>query len=352
MNTPEVPLSILDLAVVGRDDSVADALHATVDLARAAEVRGYRRIWYAEHHNIASIASSATAVLIAHVAAHTERILLGAGGIMLPNHAPLVIAEQFGTLATLHPGRIELGLGRAPGTDRVTLRALRRELDAAETFPQDVIELHGYLAGQGRVPGVAAIPGAGTEVPLWILGSSLFGAELAARLGLPYGFASHFAPAQLTQAVSLYRTLFEPSAHLDRPHVMAGVNVVVAPDGDEAEAMAVDVRRRRVASFLLRGSGDDRRLDDDELDALVRSPQGHQITAMMRHTAVGTPERVRVGLEDFASYAGADELMVVLNATTIEARRRSVDLLADAYGDEDAGADIDGAPGGALGSVS
>src|SRR5262245_32329317 len=191
MATPEVPLSILDLAIVGHDDTVAEALQASVALAQAAEERGYRRIWYAEHHNMSSIASSATSVLIGHVAAHTERIRLGSGGIMLPNHSPLVIAEQFGTLATLHPGRIELGLGRAPGTDLAALQAMRRDIDAADDFPRDVLELQAYLADDGNVNGVRATPGAGTEVPITILGSSRYGAQLAAQLGLPYGFASH-----------------------------------------------------------------------------------------------------------------------------------------------------------------
>ncbi|CAN5741001.1 hypothetical protein BH24ACT6_BH24ACT6_06370 [soil metagenome] len=190
-------LSVLDLAFVGPGESVAQSLQGSVALAQLAERLGYRRVWYAEHHNIESIASSATAVLIAHVAAHTKRIRLGAGGIMLPNHSPLVIAEQFGTLATLHPGRIDLGLGRAPGSDQNTMRAMRRSPQSADTFPDDVLELDGYLSGETRIPGVHATPGRGTNVPLYILGSSLFGAQLAAMLGLPYAFASHFAPAEL-----------------------------------------------------------------------------------------------------------------------------------------------------------
>src|SRR5436190_5308170 len=220
------PLSILDLAIVGEQQTVRESLEATVVLARQAEQLGFRRIWYAEHHNMASIASSATAVLIAHVAAHTEHIRLGAGGIMLPNHAPLMIAEQFGTLAELHPGRIDLGLGRAPGSDQVTQRALRRDPMAAERFPQDVMELQGYLDGATRVPGVEATPGNGTCVPLYILGSSLFGGSLAAALGLPFAFASHFAPDALEQAVDYYRTNFQPSSQLERPYVIAGVNVI------------------------------------------------------------------------------------------------------------------------------
>jgi luciferase family oxidoreductase group 1 len=330
MTSSEVPLSILDLAMVGRDDTVADALHATVAIAQAAEQRGYRRIWYAEHHNMSSIASAATAVLIAHVAANTNRILLGSGGIMLPNHSPLAIAEQFGTLASLHPGRIELGLGRAPGSDQATARALRRDHMAAESFPQDVVELQAFLSGESVVNGVQAIPGSGTNVPVTILGSSLFGAQLAAHLGLPYGFASHFAPEALNEAVALYREMFKPSTQLDKPHVIAGMNVVVAESTEAADAMQEQVKRRRISSFLGRG----RDFTEEELDQLVVSPQAGQITAMMRHTATGTPPDVRAQLRDFQSFADADELIVVPNATTIEARLRSIHLLADAWSAE------------------
>jgi len=329
VTSPEVPLSILDLAVVGRDDTVRDALESTVALARAAEERGYRRVWYAEHHNMSSIASSATSVLIAHVAAHTTRIRLGSGGIMLPNHSPLTIAEQFGTLASLHPGRIELGLGRAPGTDQRTFLALRRSFDDAAHFPQDVLELQGYLSGDSLVEGVRAIPGQGTHVPITILGSSLYGAQLAAELGLPYGFASHFAPAELQNAVALYRRTYRPSDRHPEPFVHAGVNVVVGETREQAAAMFERVKRSRVASFLGRGLG--RHLTDDEIDALLRSPQGHQVVGMMRHTAVGTPAEVRAQLDEFAAYADADDLIVVLNATSIEERLRSLHLLADAY---------------------
>ncbi|MFA9565603.1 MAG: LLM class flavin-dependent oxidoreductase [Acidimicrobiales bacterium] len=327
MTAPRVPLSILDLAIVGRDDTVSEALNASVAVAQAAEERGYRRVWYAEHHSMSSIASAATAVLIAHVAAHTDRIPLGSGGIMLPNHSPLTIAEQFGTLASLHPGRIELGLGRAPGSDEATVRALRRDFGAAASFPRDVLELQAYLSDESIVAGVTAVPGEGTHVPITILGSSLYGAQLAAELGLPYGFASHFAPAELQNAVALYRRSFTPSAQLDRPSVLAGVNVVIAPTDEEATTMFERVKRSRVASFLGRGH----RFTEEELDQLVVSPQGHQITGMMRHTAVGTPQTVRDQLDDFAHYADADELIVVHNATSIDSRLQSVHLLADAY---------------------
>jgi luciferase family oxidoreductase group 1 len=327
---PDVtPLSILDLALIGRDQTPGDALAGSVALARAAERCGYRRVWYAEHHNMATIASSATSVLIAHVAAHTDTIRLGAGGIMLPNHAPLTIAEQFGTLASLHPGRIDLGLGRAPGTDQQTLRALRRDPRAADEFPQDVLELQGYLSGDTRIPGVHAIPGRGTNVPLYILGSSLFGAQLAAMLGLPYGFASHFAPAALRQAVALYRSEFRPSEQLAEPYVLAGVNVIAADADEEAQAQHLKVRRARVSLFLGRQRG--RTFSDEEADAILASPQGAQIADMMRYSAVGAPAAVRTHLEEFRDHAYADELIGVHASPSLEARLRSVELLADAW---------------------
>src|SRR4051794_35252760 len=260
--------SILDLAPIGEHETAREALEASVRLAQRAEELGYRRVWYAEHHNFASIASSATAVLIAHVAAHTRRIRLGAGGVMLPNHAPLVIAEQFGTLATLHPDRIDLGLGRAPGTNEATLRALRRDAASAETFPQDVAELQGYLSGETRIPHVHAIPGRGTNVPLYILGSSLFGAQLAAALGLPYAFASHFAPAALQDAVRVYRERFQPSPQLERPYVIAAVNVI-ATDSEAAAREQLERRRRALARGLFSRPG--QRLGDAELEAVLHS---------------------------------------------------------------------------------
>src|SRR3954468_17903912 len=269
------PLSILDLAAVGREETITESFAGSVELARVAERSGYRRIWYAEHHNISAIASSATAVLIAHIAAHTETIRLGAGGVMLPNHSPLVIAEQFGTLETLHPGRIDLGLGRAPGSDQATMRAMRRDNTSSDTFPQDVLELQGYLQGKSRIPGVQAVPGAGTNVPLYILGSSLFGAQLAARLGLPYAFASHFAPDALHAAVARYREEFQPSEQLAEPYVMAAANVVAAADADDAQQQFASVRRRRVRSMVLRQPGTPE-YSDAEIDAFLATPQGQQ----------------------------------------------------------------------------
>src|SRR5215210_6373733 len=302
-----VPLSILDLAPIAPNGTARESFAASVALAQVAERTGYRRVWYAEHHNMAAIASSATSVLIGHIAAHTSTIRLGAGGVMLPNHSPLTIAEQFGTLETLYPGRIDLGLGRAPGSDQNTMRALRRDAMSANDFPQDVLELQGYLSGQSRIPGVEAIPGAGTDVPLYLLGSSLFGAELAAVLGLPYAFASHFAPEALREAVARYRRDFEPSAQLERPHVIAGVNVVAADDEQDAQDQFRSVVRSRVARMLGRG----RRFTDDELDELLRSPQGEHLAQMMRYSAVGAPEAVRGYLDWFADHADADELVVV-----------------------------------------
>ncbi len=320
-----VPLSILDLAIVGRGESVRDALDATVAVAQRAEARGYRRIWYAEHHNMASIASSATSVLIAHVASQTSSIRLGAGGIMLPNHSPLLIAEQFGTLETLHPGRIDLGLGRAPGSDQATMRAMRRDPMASDSFPKDVMELQGYLAGRTRIAGVNATPGKGTNIPLYILGSSLFGASLAAALGLPYAFASHFSPGALREAVATYRREFKPSAQLDEPYVIAGVNVIAAETDDEAADMHLAVSRFRVARFL----GGEREFSDDEADRVLASPQGRQIVQMMHYSAVGAPGTIKQYLDDFAIHAYADELLVVHSAPSIETRLRSVDLVAD-----------------------
>ncbi|MDZ7676764.1 MAG: LLM class flavin-dependent oxidoreductase [Acidimicrobiales bacterium] len=320
------PLSILDLATISGDDET-EALQATVALAQQAEATGHRRVWYAEHHNLPTIASSATAVLIAHVAAHTSSIKLGSGGIMLPNHAPLVIAEQFGTLARLHPGRIELGLGRAPGTDQNTVRALRRDPRDAEHFPDDVLELQGFLAGESRIPGVRAIPGAGTNVPLYILGSSLFGASLAAHLGLPYAFASHFAPAALHDAVETYRREFEPSTQLEAPRVIAAANVIAADREFDAQQQFEHVSRRRVG-FFVAGRRD---LGDDELDRIVASSQGQQVLAMMKHSAIGTPDQVRTFLDDFAHDADADELIVVHASPTPEQRLRSVELTASAW---------------------
>jgi luciferase family oxidoreductase group 1 len=320
-----VPISVLDLAFVGRDRSVSDALGATVTVARRAEELGYERVWYAEHHNMPSIASSATAVLIAHVAAHTERIRLGAGGIMLPNHAPLLIAEQFGTLAELHPGRIDLGLGRAPGSDQNTAHALRRDAMAADTFPQDVQELQGFLTGETLIPDVHAVPGRGTDVPLYMLGSSLFGAQLAAALGLPYAFASHFAPQALEQAITVYRDRFQPSEQLDRPYVIVAVNVLAADEDEEARAQ-FETRRREFARGIFSRPGQP--VGDAQLDAILASPQAEHVDQMLQYTAMGTPDVVAAYLEEFVALTDADELITAHQAGTLESRLRSLELLA------------------------
>ena len=320
-----IPLSLIDFATVYSGETPADAFARSVQWAQRAEALGFERIWYAEHHNMPSIASSAPAVLIAHVAAHTSSINLGAGGVMLPNHSPLVVAEQFGTLAELHPGRIDLGLGRAPGTDQVTLQALRRDRHAAERFPQDVQELDGYLRDDSVIPGVNAVPGRGTNVPLYILGSSLFGAQLAAQLGLPYGFASHFAPAALTQAVQVYRETYQPSERFPEPYVVAAVNVTAAGSEEEAADHNRRVRRARVRAMA------GRKLSDAELDLLIDSPSGQRILDMLHYTAVGTADQVVDYLEQFAQLSQADELMVALNSPTTPDSLRNMEILAGGW---------------------
>jgi putative transposase len=322
-------LSILDLASIAPGQTARDSFDNSVVLARAAERSGYRRVWYAEHHNMPSIASSATSVLIGHVAANTDTIRLGAGGIMLPNHSPLVIAEQFGTLETLFPGRIDLGLGRAPGSDQKTFLAMRRNPSSADSFPQDVLELQGYLAGRSRIPGVQAVPRAEGVVPLYILGSSLFGAQLAAQLGLPYAFASHFAPDALHQAVVVYRDTFKPSEQQAEPYIMAGVNVFAAEDHDEAVAQKTIAYRARARAMVSRGAASGT-FSDEEIDAFLASPNGRQLASMTQYTAIGTPAEVRAYLDDFAATIQADELILAHHATHIDDRVRSVELTGDA----------------------
>jgi luciferase family oxidoreductase group 1 len=322
-----VPLSLLDLAFVAKGQLPRDTFAGCVAVAQLAEMLGYRRIWYAEHHNMHSIASSATSVLIAHIAAHTKTIRLGAGGIMLPNHAPLLIAEQFGTLASLHPDRIDLGLGRAPGTDPLTSRALRVHPQASESFPEDILELQGYLGDESRIPGIEASPGKGTHVPLYILGSSLFGAQLAARFGLPYAFASHFAPDALERAVAIYRREFRASAQLAKSHVIAGVNVIAADRAGDAYEQLAAVQRWRVRVLLGRGVGGES-WTDEEAQSVLDSPAGQRIKAMSTYAAVGTASEVAAYLEGFAKKADADELITVHASPNIDARLRSIELLA------------------------
>lgn len=326
-----LPLSVIDFATVRPGQSVGEALNDSVALAQKAEELHYDRVWYAEHHNMGSIASSAPAVLMAHIASQTETIRLGSGGVMLPNHSPIVIAEQFGTLAALHPGRIDLGLGRAPGTDPQTLVALRREPSAAERFPDDVRELQAFL-GSGptalaRTRGITATPGRGTEVPLYILGSSLFGAQLAASYGLPYAFASHFAPDALEQASAVYRDRFQPSEQLAEPYMIAAVNVVADDDTERAASELHWYRRQRVK--LMAGRG--RSFTDEELDMVMESAAGRQILHMISNTAVGDGPTVRTYLEEFAQRAGADELMIAPVGSSNERVHGSLEVLRHAW---------------------
>ena len=320
------PLSILDLAFVAPAQSTRDALLESVTLAQKAEETGrFERIWFAEHHNMRTIASAATSVLIGHVASATSTIRVGAGGIMLPNHSPLVIAEQFGTLAELHPGRIDLGLGRAPGTDQQTLRALRRDPRASDQFPQDVQELQGYLSQDSLIPGIHAYPGWGTQVPLYILGSSLFGAQLAAALGLPYSFASHFAPDALEQAVQVYRERFQPSEQLAEPYVIAALNVIAADDTAAAEEQARLVRRQRLRTMAGRRGTE---LTEEQVDEAMGTAFGQQVQHMMRYTAVGDGAEVARYLAEFRELAQADELMVTNATQGLEDRKRALEIIA------------------------
>jgi luciferase family oxidoreductase group 1 len=320
------PLSVLDLAPIAEGSTAADALRNSLDLARRVEARGYRRFWLAEHHNSTGIASAATAVVIAHVAGGTATIRVGAGGVMLPNHAPLVIAEQFGTLEALHPGRIDLGLGRAPGTDQLTVRALRRSPASADTFPQDVLELQRYLADPEPGQAVRAVPGAGTRVPLWILGSSLYGAQLAAMLGLPYAFASHFAPEALLPALETYRAEFRPSAQLDRPYAMAGANAIVAESDADARRLFTSVQQ--TFTNIHRGRRGQLPAPIDDIEDYWTPEERERASAMLRRSFVGTPDAVRSGLEAFAAETGADELILAAAIHDHEARVRSYELLA------------------------
>jgi luciferase family oxidoreductase group 1 len=324
-----IPLSILDLAPITAGQSVRESFANSVRLAQAAEASGYTRVWYAEHHNMPTIASSATSVLIGHVADHTSSIRLGSGGVMLPNHSPLTIAEQFGTLAELHPGRIDLGLGRAPGSDQNTARAMRRDPRSSDQFPEDVLELQAFLRGESIVPGVQAVPGGGTDVPLYILGSSLFGAQLAAALGLPYAFASHFAPDALHDAMALYRSEFRPSHQLAEPYAIAAVNVIAAEEEADARLQFETTRRARVRSLIARSPS---AIDytDDQIDAFLTTSEGHTIGDMMRYSAVGTPSEVRNFLQEFALSVQADELIIAHQSQGIDDRLRSVALTAEA----------------------
>ncbi|MQR00865.1 LLM class flavin-dependent oxidoreductase [Glaciimonas soli] len=322
-----IPISILDLVRIREGSDARAALDNTRDLARHAEAWGYRRFWMAEHHNMRGIASAATAVAICHVAAGTSTIRVGAGGIMLPNHAPLVIAEQFGTLASLFPDRIDLGLGRAPGTDQATLRALRREYASAESFPQDVLELQKLLAPIETGQRIVAVPGHGTQVPLWILGSSLFGAQLAAELGLPYAFASHFAPDALVDALRIYRARFKPSAQSKTPHAMVGVNIIAA-DSD-AEARRLATTQQMSFADMHRGVRGLSKPPIDDIETYWSPAEKAQASHMLGNSIIGSAETIRAGLEKLLSFTAADELMIVSDIFDHKARLHSYEMIAD-----------------------
>ena len=321
-----IPFSVLDLAPIVQGSDATQSFRNTVDLAQHAERWGYQRYWLAEHHGMPGIASAATSVLIGHVAGKTETIRVGAGGIMLPNHSPLVIAEQFGTLESLYPGRIDLGLGRAPGSDQVTARALRRNLSSdSDEFPRDVVELMDFMADQPRQR-VRAVPGTGLKVPVWILGSSLFGAQLAAMLGLPYAFASHFAPAQMMQAIEVYRSTFKPSEQLARPYVMLGFNVFAADSDGEAAVLATSMQQ----AFVNLRSGRPTQLPPplpgyyDSVGPAERA----LLDGVLACTAIGSPATVRASMKAFIERTGADELMITSQMHGHQHRRRSYELTA------------------------
>lgn len=322
-------LSILDPIRVTQSTNARGALDNARDLAARAEAWGYQRFWVAEHHNMPGIASAATSVVIAHIAAGTRTMRVGAGGIMLPNHAPIVIAEQFGTLHHLFPGRIELGLGRAPGTDQPTVRALRRSLSGVDNFPQDVLELQGYFTAAAADERVQAVPAAGTDVPLWILGSSTYGAQLAAELGLPYAFASHFAPAALLPALRIYREYFKPSAQLDRPYAMVGINIIAADSDSAARRLATS--QQMSYTNLFRG---DRQLSGppiDDIETYWSPTEKAQAMQMLARSIIGSPDTVQQGIADLIAETGADELMVVSDIYDHAARLLSFELTAQIH---------------------
>jgi luciferase family oxidoreductase group 1 len=323
-----IPFSVLDLSPIVAGSDARQALHNTLDLARHTEAWGYNRYWLAEHHNMVGIASAATSVVIGHVAAGTSRIRVGAGGIMLPNHPPLVIAEQFGTLESLFPGRIDLGLGRAPGTDRPTIHALRRDPMAAETFPRDVVELQGYFRDAQPGQAVRAVPGAGLRVPIWLLGSSTFSAQLAAALGLPFAFASHFAPDQMHAALELYRAGYQPSAEHPAPYAMLGLSVVAADSDAQAQRLATSLQQQFLA--LQRGRPVQLQPPVDSMDGLWADWERGAVERTLRQAVVGGPDTVRRGLEAFIQQTDADELMITSHIYDHAARVRSYEIVAEA----------------------
>ena len=325
-----IPISVLDLSPIPEGSDAGVALRNSLDLARHVEKLGFQRYWMAEHHNLPGIASAATAVALAHVAAGTSTIRVGAGGIMLPNHAPLLIAEQFGTLAALHPGRVELALGRAPGSDQTTARAMRRTLSGGDDFPQDVVELMHYFQPAEPNQAVRAVPGEGQTVPVWILGSSTYGAQLAAMLGLPFGFASHFAPGMMMDAIAIYRQRFRPSAQLQKPNVMLGLNLVAADSDEEARFLFTSTQQ----SFLNIRRGHPGKLPPPVADMATRIDRYGQamLDDALSCAVVGGPDTVRRGLAAFAERTGADEFMVTSNIFEHAKRKRSFEILASVQG--------------------
>jgi len=326
-NIAELPLSILDLAAVLDGQTPADTFRNSLDLAQHAERWGYKRYWLAEHHNMASIASSATSVLIGHIAGGTSTIRVGSGGVMLPNHAPLVIAEQFGTLATLYPGRIDLGLGRAPGTDQLTSHALRRDLQGSvNDFPQNVQELLMYLSAENRTNRVRAIPGEGLDIPVWLLGSSTYSAQLAGMLGLPFAFASHFAPTHLQAAMHLYRANFQPSQYLDAPYAAACVNVIAADTDAEADKLATSFYQ--LALGIIRGTSKPLQPPVDSMRGVWSDMEQEAVGQMMTYSFIGGPARVQQQVQQFVANTQVDELLAVSHIYDHTARLRSYELLA------------------------
>jgi luciferase family oxidoreductase group 1 len=327
MGETVIPFSVLDLCPVAQGSTPADAFRNSLDLAQHCERWGYRRYWLAEHHNMPGIASAATSVVMAHVAAGTRTIRIGSGGVMLPNHSPLVIAEQFGTLASLFSGRIDLGLGRAPGTDGLTARALRRDrLESEDDFPDDVRELQHYFSESTPMQKIRAVPGAGLDIPIWLLGSSLFSAQLAAKLGLPLAFASHFAPAELMNALALYRGTFQPSPQLDRPYAMCGINVIAA--NTEAEA------RRNFSSLqqsfinLRRGMPGLIPPPIDDIDAFCPPEERRSADYALSRSVIGSADTIERGLRSFITSVAPDELMITANLYDHQARLRSFEIVA------------------------
>ncbi len=320
--------SVLDLAPIPQGTTAGESLRNSLDLAQHAERWGYTRYWLAEHHNFPGIASAATSVVIGHIAGGTSAIRVGSGGVMLPNHSPLVIAEQFGTLESLYPGRIDLGLGRAPGTDQLTWRALRRDPGAADRFPQDVAELQTLLGPARPDQRIHAVPGVGTQVPLWILGSSLFGAQLAAHMGLPFAFASHFAPDALMEALDIYRARFKPSAQLDRPYAVVGVGVVAADTDAAAQRIATSVQQAFVG--IIRNARTQLPPPVDDMDAIWSAAEKAHVERMLRYTFVGSKDTVRAGLAKAIAETGADEIMATGMIFNHAARVRSYEILAQA----------------------